>query len=155
MRKETSHIESIKVYFETCEKMIEQHGHYVQFVGSGEETQAFAYTVGRGDKLKPEILMIPASISVVTLINEAAAKTDEQDFELCKVYQSKEFKVNEKPLNYALVEVDPKIHSDKILGVLRRYGNASPVKLFLLLFGDKNNEINFPVPEMITVKFDW
>jgi hypothetical protein len=66
----------------TFDKIL-QYGHQVTYVGTGEESPPFAYTVGRAMKDRPELLIVGLAQRVAQqLLNDLADRDDAEPLEV-------------------------------------------------------------------------
>jgi hypothetical protein len=130
------------------EKLIAKIGHFIQVVTDSEGH--FAYTFGRNDKDKSDLIMLDFSATVARLFEEATDLIDlgEPDtmvpYTPGKIYESKNInscKYPGQPVKFKIVLADPADHRDKILGVLNRSKDIADIKLLEIVVVDGDNNL--------------
>lgn len=123
------------------EAIIATHGHYVQFIGDGENS--FIYTAGRNDKNKPDFVIGKrASYAIAILVNEVADRYDSENLNLDVEYESEILVTSVDPsqhTKYKLVNADVEFWRSKALGVFKRYRGEGVPKLLEIVVADRYN----------------
>ncbi len=135
----------ISEYTNRCKEMIKQFGYMIQGVGAGENTPAYAYTIGRELQGKSDFIIL--NLINQSLINTVIEKFDEMvstnssiNYQTSLIVILDSFKVNEESARFKLIKIDPVKHKQLCLGCWNfSLGVTEPVGLYQIMYPDDKN----------------